>query len=68
MEISNQLPAGYLVMREGKCFAELVLDGKGQRDGKDEVGEGEVEDEDIPGWPHLFVFDNSENDQTVAHN
>ena len=49
MEISNQLPAGYLVMREGKCFAELVLDGEGQRDGKDEVGEGEVEDEDIPG-------------------
>ena len=39
-------------MREGKCFAELVLDGEGQRDGKDEVGEGEVEDEEVPRRPH----------------
>ena len=35
-------------MREGERFAELVFDGEGKGHGEDQVGEGEVEDENVP--------------------
>ena len=39
-------------MRKGELFAELVPDDERETEAEEEVGEGEVEDEDVPRCPH----------------
>ena len=62
------LPARKFKLGKWEGFAELVLDDEGEAKTEDEVGEGEVEDEDVPGRPHLLVPQHSGHDYRVAHN
>ena len=49
------VPARYVMWIERELSAEFYNDSKGQRGPKDHVGECEVEDEDVPGSPHLLL-------------
>ena len=69
--IENQLLISFLPARKFKLskwegFAELVLDDEGEAKTEDEVGEGEVEDENVSGSSHLFLSQDCRQNKTVT--
>ena len=62
------LLAKYFVLGKGELFAELVLDDEGEAEAQQEVGERQVEDEDVPAGPHGLVGDHGTDDHHVVHN
>ena len=62
------LLAEYFVLGEGELFAELVLDDEGEAEAEHQVGEREVEDEDVPAGPHGLVGDHGKENHHVVHN
>ena len=55
-------------MRKGELFAELVPDDERETEAEEEVGEGEVEDEDVPRRPHGLAPHHSGNYQEIVQN
>ena len=55
-------------MRKWELLTELVHDDEWQRSSQDHVREGEVEDEDVPGCPHILLPHYSEKYEHVAKN
>ena len=53
---------------EGKLFAELVQDDKGEAEAQQEVRTRQVEDEDVPPGPHGLVGDHGTDDHEVIDN
>ena len=62
------LLAEYFVLGEGELLAELVLDDEGEAEAEHQVGEREVEDEDVPAGPHGLVGDHGKENHHVVHN
>lgn len=62
------LLAEYFVLGEGELFAELVLDDEGETEAEQQVGEREVEDEDVPSGPHGLVGDHRKQNHQVVYN
>ena len=60
--------ASQLVLMEGKLFAELVQNDKGEADAQQEVRTRQVEDEDVPPGPHGLVGDHGTDDHEVIDN
>ena len=56
------------MLGEGELFAELVLDDEGQAQAKQEVREGEVEDEHVSASPHYLVGHHGNENHHVVHN
>ena len=55
-------------MREGELFWKFGHDEEREAESQQKVGEGEVEDEDVPGRPHLLVPQHGGHHHRVAHN
>ena len=56
------------MLGKGELFAEFVLDDEGEAEAEQEVGERQVEDEDVPPSPHCLVRDHGRENQYVVHN
>ena len=55
-------------MREGELFWKFGHDEEREAESQQKVGEGEVEDEDVPSRPHLLVTQHGVHNHWVAHN
>ena len=62
------LLANNLILRKGELFAELVFDDEGETEAKEEVREGEVEDEDVPRRPHVLAPHHGGYNQEIVQN
>ena len=62
------LLAKYLVLGEGKLFAQLVLDDEGEAQAEQKVREREVEDKDVSASPHYLVGHHGNENHHVVHN
>ena len=56
------------MLGKGELFAELVLDDEGETEAEQEVGEGQVEDKDVPAGPHGLIGDHGADNHHVVHN
>ena len=62
------LPASYQWLRQGPDPGQGIHDCEGDGGGQQEVWHGQVEDEDIPGCPHLLPQEDSGHHGQVTKN
>ena len=62
------VPASYVIVRQWELFTELVRNYEWQGSSQDHIREGKVEDEDVPGCPHVLLPHHSKEYKHVAQN